>query len=169
MELFIKKAGISEIPIIYDITKEAFKKYAMDLGLPSAVSALHETFKDIKNDIEEKTILVAYYKGEPVGSIRYEMVDDSTVYITRFGVKAKAQGCGIGKALIDEVVNRAQKIGAHMITLHTASKVMPLIKFYYSLGFYIHSTTTDRGYVRALLCKELVEYTDVPIMSASIK
>jgi len=29
-----------------------------------------------------------------------------------------------------------------------------LIRFYYGRGFYIESTTNDRGYIRALMVKE---------------
>lgn len=169
MELFIKKAAEREIPIIHEITQDAFTKYANDLGLPNAVSALNETYEDIRRDMIEKAILVAYYKGEPMGSIRYEMATDNIAYITRFGVKTEAQNCGIGRSLIKAVEDEARKAGAHMITLHTASKMRPLIRFYYSLGFYIHSTTTDRGYIRALLCKELVNCADVSILTVNIQ
>lgn len=164
MKLFIKKAEEHEIPIVHEITQDAFKEYAKNLGLPSAVSALDETYEDIEKDMNDKTIFIAYYKGEAMGSIRYEMATDNIAYITRFGVKTEAQNCGIGRALIDAVEQAAKKSGAHMITLHTASKMMSLIRFYYSMGFYIHSTTTDRGYIRALLCKELVDFID-PVIS----
>jgi len=169
MELFIKKAEEHEIPIIHKITQEAFRKYAKDLGLPHIVSALTETQEDIKSDIEKNTVFIAYLEGEALGSIRYEMLPDNIAYITRFGVKTNAQNCGVGKTLVKAVEEDALKKGAHMLTLHTASKMMPLIRFYYGLGFYIYSTSTDRGYIRALLCKELVEYDKEEIPVVNIK
>ncbi len=169
MELFIKKAEEHEISLIHEITQEAFTKYAKDLGMPNVVSALNETYEDIKADMTENTILIAYLKGEAVGSIRYKMLPENIVYITRFGVRTKAQNCGVGRALIEATEKQAIKKGANMLTLHTASKMMPLIRFYYGLGFYIHSTTTDRGYIRALLCKELTNCDEVTIPVVNIK
>ena len=32
-----------------------------------------------------------------------------------------------------------------------------LVCFYYRNGYFIHSTSTDRGYIRALLVRELVD------------
>ncbi|HHW69959.1 MAG TPA: GNAT family N-acetyltransferase [Clostridiales bacterium] len=169
MDLFIKKAEEDEIPIIHEITQEAFKKYAMDLGMPHVVSALNETPEDIKTDMEKNNVFIAYLEGEALGSIRYKMLPDNIAYIYRFGVKTKAQNCGVGKALVKVVEEDAIKKGAHMLALHTASKMMPLIRFYYGLGFYIYSTSTDRGYIRALLCKELVEYDKEEIPVVNIK
>ena len=39
--------------------------------------------------------------------------------------------------------------------LHTASKATSLVRFYFNSGFYIVSTTKDKGYIRALLIKDL--------------
>ena len=46
------------------------------------------------------------------------------------------------------------KKGVKRLSLHTGSKISSLIRFYYGRGFFIESTDTDRGYVRALLVKE---------------
>lgn len=55
-------------------------------------------------------------------------------------------------------MNLADKVltakGVKKVYLHAASKYKDLIRFYYGRGFYIDSTTKDRGYVRALLVKE---------------
>lgn len=155
MELVIKKADISDIPIIYEITQEAFTKYARDLGLPQKVSALKEDYDAIKADMNKKTILLATLDGIPVGSVRYEILPGGIAYISRFGVKLDIQNCGVGRALIHEVESQLKEKGVSMITLHSASKVTSLVQFYYKLGFYIHSTSTDRGYIRALFCKDL--------------
>jgi hypothetical protein len=44
--------------------------------------------------------------------------------------------------------------GVSKAFLHTASKYSSLVRFYYGCGFYILSTSTERGYVRALMVKE---------------
>ncbi|SNS52272.1 Predicted N-acetyltransferase YhbS [Anaerovirgula multivorans] len=154
MDLIIRKADISDIKDIYIITREAFNKYALDLGLPQRVSALKETEETIKDELDNKNILVACLNNEVIGSIRYEIMPENITYISRYGVKPTVQNNGIGKALFQAVEDALIKDNIKAVTLHTASKMTALIHFYYSLGFYIHSTTSDRGYIRALLYKE---------------
>ncbi|MPN33435.1 hypothetical protein SDC9_180922 [bioreactor metagenome] len=139
---------------IYAITQEAFSKYAFDLGRPDLVMALKETADDIRRDIAHKHVFVALLDSQPVGSIRYEL-KHGIGYISRFGVKLTAQSCGIGHALIQAVVDDCRANNIPAIALHTSSKMSSLIRFYYGHGFYIRTTSTDRGYVRALLIKEL--------------
>lgn len=54
-----------------------------------------------------------------------------------------------------------KEMGISKLYLHTASKLVSLIKFYYGRGFYIDSTTKDRGYIRALLCKEYSKENEI--------
>jgi len=155
MELIIKKAGLEDIPAIHEITQEAFTKYAMDLGLPHKVSALQENYEIIKEEMKRKTILLAWLNGEPVGSVRYEIISNHIAYISRFGVRIHAQNCGVGRALIQAVEEQVKEKGVTLLALHSASKMTSLVRAYYGMGFYIHSTSTDRGYLRALFLKEL--------------
>ncbi|MGI6537224.1 MAG: GNAT family N-acetyltransferase [Caldicoprobacterales bacterium] len=157
MKLEIRKATPEDIPAIHQITQEAFGKYAADLGLPQAVAALKETEADILAEMEYKTILIATLDGIPVGSIRYEIQENKVAYISRFGVKLDIQKCGVGRALMEAAEEDLRKQGAVMITLHTATKMTNQVRFYYGLGFYVHSTTTDKGYIRGLFCKELTD------------
>jgi len=155
MNIFVRKAREEDIPAILEITLEAFSKYAQDLGQPHKVAALNETLETIEKDMKKKHILVAFMDGKPVGSIRYEILPGNVSYISRFGVKPDAQNCGIGRALMLEVEKECRNAGVSSIVLHTASKMTNLVRFYYGLGYYIHSTSTEKGYIRALMCKDL--------------
>ncbi|MTI57753.1 GNAT family N-acetyltransferase [Geosporobacter ferrireducens] len=157
MNMIIRKADISDIKDICMITREAFKKYALDLGLPQKVSALKETEETIKNEFANKNILIACSINEAIGCIRYEIMPGNIAYISRFAVKPTIQNSGIGKALFLAVEDALIKDNMKAVALHTASKMTALMRFYYSLGFHIHSTASDRGYTRALLCKEFIQ------------
>lgn len=165
MCVIIKRAVVEDIPVIKEMTLNAFKKYAADLGLPQQVKALKETDETIASDMENKNILMAFLNDRPVGSIRFEIVGSKVAYISRFGVDPNIHGKGIGKALLAYTENEVKKMGATLMALHTASKMAPQVGFYYKMGFYIHSTTHSRGYTRALFCKELngigVEYLNL--------
>jgi len=150
----IRKATLEDAPSIAAIMQEAFKKYMLDTGLSGTMEALTEGIEDIEADIREKEVFIALIDGNPVGTIRIQFLPDNTAYISRFGVMLNYHNIGIGKALM----NLADKViisrGVKKVYLHTASKYRDLIRFYYGRGFYVESTSTDRGYIRALLVKE---------------
>lgn len=150
----IRRATVEDTNAIQTITLEAFKKYMEDTGLREPMEALDETLDDIRYDIENKEVFVAFIDNVPVGSIRVQILPDNTAYISRFGVRLSYHNIGIGKSLMNLVDKLMLARGIKKVTLHTAAKYKDLIRFYYGRGFYIDSTTKDRGYIRALLVKE---------------
>ena len=149
----VRLATYDDIPSILDITHEAFVKYAELAGLEH-IAALDETYEDVKKDIDTKIVLIAFSDKVPVGSVRVEVFDDNTAYLSRFGVKVTSQNNGIGKSIMNLVDRIMIKKGVKEIALDTGSKITPLVRFYYGRGFYIDSTDKSRGYVRAHLVKE---------------
>ncbi|WP_139905275.1 GNAT family N-acetyltransferase [Clostridium thermarum] len=155
--LAIRKAVLADVPSIQKITREAFEAYVACAGIPGSTAALTESVEDIEVDIETKHCFVAELDGVIVGSVRIEIREDNTAYLSRFGVAVNYQNHGIGASLLDYVDDVMRELGVSRIYLHTASKILSLVRFYYGRGFYIDSTTKDRGYIRALLCKEYNE------------
>lgn len=154
MSLFeVRLADVGDVGDILDITKQAFEKYREMTGA-SRLDALEETADDVRFDIENKLVLVAVSDGEPVGCVRVEVNGDNTALLTRFAVKVTNQNNGIGKSMMNHVDRLMAKNGVKRLYLYTASKATPLIRFYYGRGFYVESTDTERGYVRARLVKE---------------
>ena len=149
----VRLATYDDIPSILDITHEAFVKYAELAGL-NHIAALDETYEDVKKDIDTKIVLIAFSDNVPVGSVRVEIFDDNTAYLSRFGVKVTSQNNGIGKSIMNLVDRIMVKKGVKEIALDTGSKITSLVRFYYGRGFYIDSTDKSRGYVRAHLVKE---------------
>jgi len=152
--LIVRKAVPQDAQLIYKITKEVFKTYQEQAGIAGKIAALNESVDDILKDIETKHVFVAVLDGQVVGSVRIEILEDGTAYLSRFGVDQEIQSKGIGRALIAEVDNLMLKENVSRLCLHTASRMLSLVRFYYGQGFYIESTTSDKGYIRALLCKE---------------
>ncbi len=153
----VRAATYGDIDAIEKITHEAFQKYAQMVG-NDKIQALSETKEDIKRDIDTKLVLVAFMDGVPVGSVRVEVdMEQKTAYLSRFGVKVSSQNNGVGKSLMNLVDIKMREMGVQRIMLHTGAKVGSLVRFYYGRGFYVDSTTKDRGYIRALLCKDYKE------------
>jgi ribosomal protein S18 acetylase RimI-like enzyme len=150
----IRKAVVEDAPAIKEIMQESFKKYMEDTGLTGSMEALQESDEDIVRDIETKEVYIAIIDDVAVGSVRIKLNPDNTAYLSRFGVKLSYHNIGIGKSLINLVDKLLLARSVKSVSLHTASKYRDLVRFYYGRGFYIDSTTKDRGYVRALMVKE---------------
>lgn len=150
----IRKAAAGDAPAIQEIMQESFRKYMMDAGLAGTMEALQESLEDITGDIMTKEVYIAMIDDIAVGSARVAIHRDNTAYISRFGVKLEYHNIGIGKALMNLMDKLLKAKGVKKVTLHTASKYKDLVRFYYGRGFYIESTSDDRGYVRALMVKE---------------
>lgn len=151
----IRKALADDAQSIQNILQESFKKYMEDTGLSGTMEALEESSGSIRSAIESKQVFIALIDDVPVGTIRVELGPDKSAYISRFGVRLDYHNIGIGKSLMNLVDKLLKSQGVKKAYLHTASKYKDLVRFYYGRGFYIDSTAKDRGYVRALMVKEL--------------
>lgn len=150
----IRKAVAEDAPAIKEIMQESFKKYMEDTGLTGSMEALSESLEEIIRDIETKEVYIALIDNVAVGSVRVRVNPDNTAYLSRFGVMLSYHNIGIGKSLMNLVDKLLLARGVKSVSLHTASKYRDLVRFYYGRGFYIDSTTKDRGYTRALMVKE---------------
>lgn len=150
----IKKAKPEDSEAIVKILREAFAKYKKDAGISVNPAALTETVRDVKRDIENIDVFIAYIDNVPVGTIRVRLMADKTAQITRFAVKSQYSKNGVGKALISTAEKFLLNKRVRRVYLYTASKYSSLVCFYYSRGFHIDSTTKDKGYTRALMIKD---------------
>ncbi|HOV69717.1 MAG TPA: GNAT family N-acetyltransferase [Clostridia bacterium] len=153
--IVIRAAKEEDIPEILEIIKDAFTRYANELKMPERVMALKENEQILADEMKKKRVLVCVTNGIISGTIRYEILPNNIAYISRFGVRADMQKNGVGQALIEAITDECISKNVLAIALHTSSKMKNLIRFYYKHDFYIHSTSFDRGYVRALLIKEM--------------
>ncbi len=150
----VRRAKLEDVDSIAKITHEAFLKY-IDLAGITDTAALHETKEQIIDDIKNKIVYVAYIKNQVVGSVRIELLDDETAYLSRFGVNMEFQNLGIGKSMMNSLDMELKELHVKRVILHTAAKAAPLMRFYYNRGFYVDSTSKDKGYIRALLVKDI--------------
>ena len=150
----IRKAEPADAPAIRDIMQDAFAKYMKDACLTGSMDALLESVEDIIEAIKTQEVYIAIIDDVAVGSLRIKLLPDNTAYLSRFGVRPSYHNIGIGKSLMNLVDKLLTARGIKSVSLHTASKYCDLVRFYYGRGFYIDSTTKDRGYIRALMIKE---------------
>jgi ribosomal protein S18 acetylase RimI-like enzyme len=155
--LTVRKAVPADIPDILRITRSAFEQYRVLLGLPLPPAALTETEEDIARDIATKDVRIGFFNGlVAIGCVRCETLPGNVAYISRFSVSPNWQSSGMGHALLEAVEQDCRERGVAALTLHTATRMFALARFYYGQGFFVHSTTDNRGYIRGLFVKEIL-------------
>lgn len=82
-------------------------------------------------------ILVALYKGEPLGVCALIKMEDPDYdfEMAKMAVSPKAQGKNIGFLLGQAVIKTARELGASKIYLESNTMLKPAINLYYKLGF----------------------------------
>ncbi|NMA65099.1 MAG: GNAT family N-acetyltransferase [Clostridiaceae bacterium] len=149
----IREANVSDAEAIYAILQTSFKEYQEATGITD-LEALKETVEDVREQIKLKTVYIAAIDDKVVGTLRLSIRNDEA-YLSRFAVDPKNRNSGIGELLMTVADKFLKDQGVKKITLHTSSKHISLMRFYYGRGFYVESIETDRGYPRAKLTKEL--------------
>lgn len=80
-------------------------------------------------------ILMALYRGEPVGCCALIRMDDATYELAKMAVSPKAQGKHIGWLLGQAVIEKARALGATKLYLESNTILKPAIGLYHKLGF----------------------------------
>ena len=98
-------------------------------------------FENITADQNQELIVVENENAEIIGTLQLSFIQ----YLTyRGGIRAQIEavrirkemrGKGIGKAMIEWAINRANERNAHLLQLTTDKKRPEAIKFYEDLGF----------------------------------
>ncbi|GAB6136972.1 GNAT family N-acetyltransferase [Halanaerobaculum tunisiense] len=154
MKCKIKKAGLEDSKLVFDLTKQAFQDY-LGPAFSSLVPALEESREDVVEDIKSKEVLLAYVEGQPAGSVRFYPINDGEYCLSRLGVLDSYQGHQVGHKLIKAVEQRVKDKGGQEVILYSAYRKKELLKFYQSLDYQIVKIREDDDYTRAKLKKEL--------------
>ncbi len=167
--LAIRRADKNDASEVLRVTKQSFSLYQEELHVNYEVKALKETYESTLADIEQNAVFIVERFGTICGAIRIRKLSPDLWYIYRFGVSPDTSNTGLGSALLDAAINYAREGGAKAIALHTNSKYYRLARYYYGKQFYVHSTSFDRGYVRALFVLELEKDCGIDLSPAFLQ
>lgn len=155
MIISVSRAGKNDAKDILEITKLAFNIYKNELDPDIDVKALAETEDDVLADIEKNTVFVAKDGEKILGSIRMKKLTDDLAYLYRFAVHPSENNSGVGSELLNYALEECRIQNFSAAALHTNAKYFKLARYYYGKLFYVHSTDSSKGYIRALFVKEL--------------
>ena len=150
----IRKAVKSDAPAIRGILLNSFAEYVAISGIDLPVEAMVDDIESIERDIASIDVFVALMDGAPVGTVRVAVGGGGVASLTKLGVVSGYHNIGIGKSLMNLVDKVVAERGAHTLELYTAAKNAGIMRFYYGRGFYVDSTSKERGYVRAFMIKK---------------
>ena len=167
---YIRYASAADAAAIKTVVSSAFTVYQDEIkksASPVTVHALTESTDDILTDIESETVLVAVNgKKQVIGTIRMKAKSADLAYLYRFGVMPDIKNIGIGSKLLGCMLELCEERGFKAAALHTNARFYSLARYYYGKRFFVHSTATDLGYIRALFIKELSGDHDYDISPA---
>ena len=107
--------------LAYPIREEVFIR---EQGVPQEL--------ELDEQDEAAMHALAYQNGECVGTARLVNLGNQSMQIGRMAVLAKYRGNGIGKRILEELIQLARTQGASSIILHAQ---ITAIAFYEKLGF----------------------------------
>lgn len=104
--------------------------------------SLNDDLGDLGNDDgRSETVLVFDGVGEVVGTGTIVQRSDATAEIVRMSVSPTARRGGVGRRIVEDLVDRAAARGVERVVLETTSTWTDAIAFYRSCGFEITHTT----------------------------
>jgi ribosomal protein S18 acetylase RimI-like enzyme len=143
-DIRIRDARAAERAEIRELTMGAYAQYA-EVMAPSAWAGLERALLAALGTEEEAERIVAERAGRLVGSVML-FPPESRAYtgvaggaaipeLRLLAVAEEARGEGIGEALVRECANRARRMGAAGLGLHTSESMRAAIRMYRRMGF----------------------------------
>ena len=145
----IKKATLSDLPIIQNISIQSFTETFAEINTPENMEKyLEESFntEQLTSEINnpESPFYIAFWETEPVGYLKLnfgnaqtEVIEDSTLEIQRIYVLQAFHGKKIGQLLLDQAIEIAQQEAVEYIWLGVWEENHRAIQFYTKNGFVI--------------------------------
>jgi len=131
---------------VLQVQRAAFTEYA---AVYEVSAWTKETVESLKQDAQEKRLLVAEVEGEVAGSVRSWTVAGVCV-IRLLSVNPVHQGHGLGKALMQEI--ERVTTDAHKFYACTMLRTARNIHFFLSLGYRSETVLPDHYHHLDLIC-----------------
>lgn len=135
----IRNATQTDIDLLTKIIRISFRDVAVRFGLTLENCPKHPsncTAQWIQKDLEKG---VFYYilenEDETIGCVALEMAEKDLAYLERLAVLPQKRKQGLGRTLVDYVLNQANQSGAKNISIGIIAAQDELKKWYKKIGF----------------------------------
>ena len=149
--LTIRDERPEERAAVRELTLRAYGEYARVME-PSAWAGLDGAVRSTLERDSAAERIVAEHDGRLVGAVmlfppasdayRGAVDDAGWPELRLLAVGPEARGLGVGRALVEECIARARRMGATDLGLHTSRSMQPAIRLYRRMGF-VRAPETD--------------------------
>ena len=117
--------------------RNLFEEYSNSLFFNLDFQNFEEELANLPGDYIQPAgcLLLATYKGQPVGCVGLRMLSDGVCEMKRLYVREQFRGLGFGRALAEAVIEEARKIGYNYMRLDTVPSMDVARALYASVGF----------------------------------
>jgi predicted N-acetyltransferase YhbS len=138
----VRDATPTDHPAIRDVLRPAYQQY--DTVMPPGVFGTYlEDLLDLDDRARTGRLLVAERDGRIVGAVTFyqDAADQGFGWphgwagLRALGVHPAARGRGIGHELMEACLQRARRIGAEVLCLHSAAFMTDAVAIYEAMGF----------------------------------
>ncbi len=117
--------------------RNLFEEYSNSLAFDLDFQNFEEELVNLPGDYVRPAgcLLLATYKGQPVGCVGLRMLSDGVCEMKRLYVREQFRSLGFGRALAKAVIEEARKIGYNYMRLDTVPSMDVARALYISVGF----------------------------------
>ncbi len=129
--------------------RELFKEYEASIGVSLCFQSFDKELAELPGKYAPPSgrLLLAYFDNQLVGCIALRKIDEQTCEMKRLFLRSTARGKGVGRKLVESIIEEARIIGYERIRLDTMpGRMDTAIALYEAVGF-----------------KEIAPYYDTPV------
>lgn len=129
-----------------ETVRQLFLEYAAELQADLCFQSFDAEVKDPlkKYGPPQGALFLAYWNEEPAGCIALQPLADAGVSeMKRLYVKPAFRKYGIGRALVEHLLEAAESLGYTRMRLDTLDRLQPAIRLYEQYGFVIINAYYD--------------------------
>ena len=156
------EAAVNEIAVAaFDEYRGHYDDWAAFSRIVGNMASLSKSGELIVATVQENVVGAVVYVGP--GKKKSEFFSPAWPILRMLVVAPSSRGLGIGRALTEECIRRAERDGAPLIALHTSPVMRVALSMYERLGFkFLHGAPMIFGvpyaiYIRALTAQQVAE------------
>lgn len=134
----IRLEHITEANAELETVRQLFLDYQQELNADLCFQSFEAELKDPLKKYGPPTgsLLLAYYQDQPAGCIALQPLPEAGVCeMKRLYVVPSFRKFGIGRKLVQAILDDAKALGYHIMKLDTLDRLQPAIQLYKAFGF----------------------------------
>ena len=145
----LRRATAGDLPAIRAVIDAAYARYLTRMDKPPA-----PMFRDYGPSVEAGTTWVT---GSPITAVLTLCPRDDHLYVENIAVDPRAQGCGLGRALMEFAEQEAARRKLNRMALVTHEAMTENQAIYARLGYVETERQSEDGYQRIYMEKLLTD------------